>query len=127
MKFFEEFRTLSEERTHENRGLSTGERVRNPVCGDEVCVAVELEPEGRIANVKYFAEGCWPVYGCLEWLAERFEGSDAKDALGFSLESFLTVVKGVPAGKRHAFSLSHRAFRLALLQAIVGSPAKERL
>lgn len=136
MEFFAEFKELSEKRDYEQSGLPPDSILRNPVCGDEVIISVGVS-EDRIVSVLYEAKGCWPVYGCLEWLGDRFLNRNVTEALGFDLSEFMNQVSGIPAGKRHAFSLTHRAFRRAVTRAMmrsdlepvgpVGPPGKERV
>jgi NifU-like protein involved in Fe-S cluster formation len=136
MEFFGDFRALSEKRDYEGTELASEALLTNPVCGDEVRMLVETLDD-RIISFAFQARGCWPVYGCLQWLGEKFVGSNVSEALGFKLEEFLDFVQGVPASKRHAFSLTHRAFRRAVTQALmrsdpervgsVGPPGKERV
>lgn len=136
LDFFSDFLRLSEKRDFVVDDLSGELSLANPVCGDEVRLKVEIETE-RIVSVKCQVKGCWPVHGCLQWLGEKFVGSNVSDALGFKLEEFLGAVRGVPASKRHAFSLTHRAFRRAVTQSMmqtgpkrvgtVGPQGKERV
>jgi len=136
--FFGDFRELSEERTFEDLGLSAeaGVTYSNPVCGDEVCVCVELCSD-TIASFTYRARGCWPVFGCLEFLGKRFLQEPAVSAATYPLLDFLSEVEGIPTSKRHAFSLAHRGLVGAVSKAWaeahkststrVGPPGKERV
>jgi NifU-like protein len=123
MEFFGEFKELSEKGDFEGLDASGEPLLRNPVCGDEVRLRIEIEDD-RIVSLAFQADGCWPVYGCLQWLGQNFLGSNVLAALGFQLEEFLRQVKGVPASKRHAFSLTHRAFRRAVTQAMIRTEPK---
>lgn len=118
LEFFGAFKELSEKREYQSDGVPEEFCLSNPVCGDVVGIQVRLEAE-RIADYRFRARGCWPVYGCLQWLGDHFVEKTVSEALSFSLEDFLGVVAGVPAGKRHAFSLTHRVFRRAVAQAMM--------
>jgi len=118
MKFFKEFRHISV--THPADGNpdsgSGGVRLSNPVCGDEVWVKAVLA-EGKISQLHCKARGCWPVSGCLYLLKQCLTGLSVKEALKFPFQRFLDSVDGVPPGKRHAFSLTHRAVLQAVAKA----------
>ena len=132
LRFFGEFKELAERRDYESEVVSEEHRLTNPVCGDEVSLEVGLEGE-RIVSFAYRARGCWPVYGCLQWLGDEFLDENMTRALSFSLEDFFGVIEGVPASKRHAFSLTHRALKRAITRALHlqhspdGPSGKERL
>jgi NifU-like protein involved in Fe-S cluster formation len=124
--FFEEFRLLSDERRFENSGsIANPVTLSNPVCGDVVTVGLTLE-QSRVKTFEYRARGCWPVFGCLELLGKRWLGQTSERILTFSVEEFLGLVDGVPASKRHAFSLTHRGLLRAVTEAmIVGAAERE--
>lgn len=119
MDFWGDFKELSELRRFQApESLDQGLEVfRNPVCGDEVSILIELQCE-VLSSFHYRARACWPVYGCLELLGQMFLRTRAKDSLTFDLKDFLATVERVPASKRHAFSLAHRAFQSAVLKAV---------
>ena len=118
LQFFGTFKELSEKRDYQSDGVPEALCLSNPVCGDVVGVQVCLKAD-KITEYSFRARGCWPVYGCLQWLGDHFVGREASQALKFSLEDFLGVVEEVPASKRHAFSLTHRVFRRAVAQAMM--------
>jgi NifU-like protein involved in Fe-S cluster formation len=107
--FFEEFRELSERRRYALPELGTDfVEMSNPVCGDIVRIELQLVG-GKVACYGYQQKGCWPVAGCLELLGDLVQGAPATSVLSLRLEQFLALVRGVPASKRHAFSLAHGA------------------
>lgn len=119
--FFEEFRELSEQSSYLQLSLREPfVEKKNPVCGDLVRIKVEVR-EGVVTFYGYQQKGCWPVVGCLELLGRLWSGAKVDDVLGFRLEDFCALVGDVPAGKRHAFTLTHRAGLEALGQAVVKS------
>ncbi|MCA9775472.1 MAG: iron-sulfur cluster assembly scaffold protein [Candidatus Eremiobacteraeota bacterium] len=118
LKFFGGFRELSEKQDYYSRDLPDSLSLRNPVCGDEVRLLVRLE-NAKIAEYSFQARGCWPIFSCLQWLGDTFLDKDVSTALSFTLEEFFEAIEGVPAGKRHALSLTHRAFRRAVTQAMM--------
>lgn len=91
----------------------------NPVCGDEIRLQIEVSVD-RIIGFGYQAKGCWPVYGCLEFLGARCMGRTVDEVLSYRLEDFLSDIEGVPASKRHAFSLTIRG----VIQAVTKSWAQ---
>ena len=112
--FFEDFRELSERSSFASTELHSGQvEMSNPVCGDLVRVGLRIR-EGKVGDFKYQQQGCWPVTGCLELLGRLVEDAPVERVLTFSLDEFLAMVDGVPAGKRHAFSLTHRALLAAI-------------
>lgn len=117
MHFIEEFKSLSESRVFLADGEFESDTpvLSNPVCGDEVQVRVGLQGE-RLESLTYRCRGCWPVQGCLELLGRRLCGSPISEVLALSFEDFLGWVEGVPAGKRHAFSLTLRAVKSAVVE-----------
>lgn len=125
MTFFEEFQELSErEKFRSPEPLSSDfVELANPVCGDVVQVSVVVSQE-RLERMEYHHRGCWPVQGCLELLGERLIGQPVARVLKLELSDFLGWVDAVPTSKRHAFSLTHRALRQAILESLVRSEKK---
>ncbi len=64
------------------------------------------------------------MQGCLELLGGRVEDQTLETVLGFRLQEFFDSVQGIPASKRHAFSLVHRAFFLAISESVGGTAKK---
>lgn len=125
--FFEEFRELSQlSRFRASEPFLQGHvELSNPVCGDLVQLKLEVVGD-RLTRFRYRFQGCWPVQGCLELLGGLVEGQNVETALGLRFQNFLEAVQGIPASKRHAFSLVHRVFFLAISET-VGGDGKERL
>jgi NifU-like protein involved in Fe-S cluster formation len=112
--FFDDFRELSESSKFASPHLDEGfVELTNPVCGDMVRVLVRSTDQ-RVSYYSYQQKGCWPVAGCLELLGRLVDQAPLDDVLAFSLGEFLALVKDVPASKRHAFSLTHRALLMAV-------------
>ena len=118
MDFWGEFKELSESRRFQAPESldQDSEVLSNPVCGDEVSVLIGIQDE-VLSSFHYRAQACWPVFACLELLGQMFLGAPVRDPLTFNLEAFLDTVDRVPASKRHAFSLAHRAFQSAVVKA----------
>lgn len=118
--FFEDFRELSERSSFATTELRPGHvEMSNPVCGDLVRVGLRIR-EGKVGDFQYQQQGCWPVTGCLELLGRLVQDAPLEWVLTFSLDEFLSMVDSVPAGKRHAFSLTHRALLAATALALEG-------
>ncbi len=131
MRFFEEFRELSEQTCFRGaRDLKVSQiEFSNPVCGDRFWV--ELSLEGPILDsARYWCEGCWPVQGCAELLFERYQGKPWSALRELKFEDFSNMVEGVPVSKRHAFSLVYRAVQSSLAEKVsepIGKGPPERL
>lgn len=138
MKFFEDFQCLSGHRDYEDCSLSLEHPnvLQNPVCGDRVLIRVRVRNDS-LEDFRYRADGCWPLYGCLELLGRIIPGRPVSEVVKYSLSEFLTEVDGVPAGKRHAFSLALRGLVSAVCREItehedsslstIGGGPKERV
>ena len=120
MEFFQDFRDLAERGRFLRSELKERETVSlsNPICGDKIFVQVDLDRQ-RINGLGYQAQGCWPVLSCLKFLGQKFVGQTIESVLSYRMEEFLSEIQGVPASKRHAFSLSLRG----LVQAVTKSCA----
>lgn len=116
--FFGDFRELSAKRRfwREVPDEKTAVTEVNPVCGDEVTLSMEVQ-HSAVRRFHYRAQGCWPIFACLEWLGEYSLGRSLQDCLRLGLDEFLAQVSQVPTSKRHAFSLTHKVWRCALLEA----------
>lgn len=116
MAFFADFQELSERSDFALAAPSPDRLIwSNPVCGDQVQVGLEIE-EGVIRRVTYWAQGCWPVGGCLELLGRRLPGCSVDEVRSWQVTDLLSWVHGVPVSKRHAFSVVHRALQAALTE-----------
>lgn len=115
--FFEEFRELSTGKRFASDSLpDSAVEMSNPVCGDRVRVWVKVEGE-RIVAYGYQQRGCWPVVGCLELWGHLLSELTVPELVTLELSELLNLVTGVPASKRHAFSLALRAVQVAAVQA----------
>jgi nitrogen fixation NifU-like protein len=66
--------------------------LRNPVCGDEVDVQVELR-DGKIADVKFGGRGCSISQASASMMTELVKGHTPKEARALA-ERFAAMVKG---------------------------------
>ncbi len=120
--FFEEFRELSAQRRFASEQLpDSAVEMNNPVCGDQIRVWIEVDG-GRIVAYGYQQRGCWPVVGCLELWGHLLPKLSVHELVNLELSELLNLVTGVPASKRHAFSLTLRAVQVAAVQAGVSRP-----
>lgn len=133
--FFSEFEELSRRTLHRDESLRLdGIGVQtNPVCGDAAVVELDC-CSGVVLALRYNAQGCWPVFGCLELAADLVAGQELEQIARWSGQDFSSWVKDVPATKLHAFSLVYRATMRAVGAALVvagaetvGFGSKERL
>lgn len=126
MLFFEDFEELSCSRRFLFEGCDLEEFVtsQNPVCGDVVSIRAKVENE-VIVDLAYQARACWPVFGCLELLFDRFKDKSVHELFQFSLNDFLDLVDETPLSKKHAFSLTYRGLKAAVTKASVAESSIE--
>lgn len=67
----------------------------NPLCGDVVRIAVRLDEEGRVADVKWEGEGCAISQASASLLTEEIKGMTLDEVKAFPKETLLDLI-GVP-------------------------------
>jgi nitrogen fixation NifU-like protein len=83
----------------------TGVQVENPACGDVLKLTARLT-SGRIAEVKFLAQGCVPAIACGSALTELIFGKTLNDAAAVSREELLEKLGGLPEASGHASHLA---------------------
>ena len=78
-----------EQATHKAEGY-------NPLCGDRVTVMLVLNPQGRVADIKFEGKGCAISQASASMMTEMLAGRSLAEAEKL-MEGFLHLVKGEEA------------------------------
>jgi len=90
--------------------------VENPACGDILRLTVKVE-RGRIAEIRFRAQGCVPAMACGSALTELVKGKTLAEARELRRQELLRAVESLPEASSHAPQLALDALR-ALLKMI---------
>jgi nitrogen fixation protein NifU and related proteins len=82
--------------------------VSNPVCGDELRLAVRVE-NGRIAAAKFQTRGCKAAIASASLLTELIVGKTVEEIRGITAEQISQALGGLPAATRHGSQLAEDA------------------
>ena len=82
--------------------------VTNPVCGDELRLAVRIE-DGRIAAARFQTRGCKAAIASASLLTELMAGKTIEEIRGITAEQISTALGGLPAATRHGSQLAEDA------------------
>ncbi len=80
-------------------------QVENPACGDVLKLTTKLTA-GRIAEVRFLAQGCVPAIACGSALTELVLGKTPKEAAAISRTDLLRELGGLPEASTHASHLA---------------------
>lgn len=94
-------------------------RVRNPICGDVLDLAVR-EREGRLEDVRFRAEGCSAAIAVASILTELTRGATGEEARRLDRRRLLEAIGPLPRTKHHAVALALDALRGALTDSARG-------
>lgn len=89
--------------------------VTNPVCGDELRLAVRVE-DGRIAAVKFRARGCQAAMASSSLLTEMIAGKTVAEIREITAEQISAALGGLPPATRHGSQLAEDALDALLDQ-----------
>ena len=64
----------------------------NPLCGDVIRISVQLDDNGRIADVKWAGEGCAISQASASLLTEEIKGLSLEEIKDFSKEQLLDLL-----------------------------------
>src|SRR5688500_3209999 len=78
--------------------------VTNPVCGDELTLAVRIQ-NGRVDSAKFRARGCPAAVACSSMLTELIAGLTIVEMRDISAERVAEALGGLPSATRHASQL----------------------
>jgi nitrogen fixation NifU-like protein len=87
--------------------------VTNPVCGDVLRLTLRVE-DGRIAEVRFKAQGCVPTIACASALTEMVRGKTAREARSLNSLGVVAALESVPPASMHAVALALEALSTAL-------------
>jgi nitrogen fixation protein NifU and related proteins len=82
--------------------------VSNPVCGDEMRLAVRIE-DGRIAAARFQTRGCKAAIASASLLTELMAGKTIVEIRGITAEQISNALGGLPAATRHGSQLAEDA------------------
>jgi nitrogen fixation protein NifU and related proteins len=82
--------------------------VTNPVCGDELRLAVRVE-NSRIAAAKFQTRGCKAAIASASLLTELIVGKSVEEIRGITAEQISQALGGLPAATRHGSQLAEDA------------------
>lgn len=88
-------------------------QLENPACGDILKLSLKLEG-GRIAEIRFRAQGCVPAIACGSAITELAKGKTVEEARQISREDLLQKVGGVPDASTHAGHLAMDTLRALL-------------
>ncbi|MDH7568033.1 MAG: iron-sulfur cluster assembly scaffold protein [Armatimonadota bacterium] len=84
--------------------------VSNPVCGDTMRVALKLDEEGRIVDVRFKTFGCAAAIAASSMATEMMKGKTLEEALrDVTRESITAALGGLPEAKVHCSVLASDA------------------
>jgi nitrogen fixation NifU-like protein len=90
--------------------------LENPVCGDVLQLAVRVE-EGRIAEVRFKAQGCVPAMACGSLLTTLMEGKPLEELSKITPEKITEAIGGLPEASTHAAQLAVDTLKRLLAEA----------
>ncbi len=79
--------------------------VSNPVCGDVLRLGVRVE-KGRIAEVRFKAQGCVTAVACASLLTEMMRGKSAGELRQIRAEKIAEALGGLPPATSHGSVLA---------------------
>jgi nitrogen fixation NifU-like protein len=82
--------------------------VTNPICGDELRLAVRIE-NGRIAAARFRTRGCKAAVASASLLTELMVGKTIEEIRGITAEQISQALGGLPAATRHGSQLAEDA------------------
>ncbi len=101
--------------TGEVQNPDTLAQLENPACGDVLSFALRLEG-GRIAEIRFLAQGCVATVACASALTELALQKTVHEARLLNRELLLGAVGGLPAESSHASHLAIDTLHAVLRQ-----------
>jgi nitrogen fixation NifU-like protein len=87
----------------------------NPVCGDELRLAVRVE-DGRITAARFHSRGCKAAIASASLLTELMTGKSVEEIREITAEQISQALGGLPAATRHGSQLAEDALDALLDQ-----------
>jgi len=91
-------------------GASASVEVSNPVCGDVLRLAVQVE-QGTIVRARFLCRGCATAIACASRLTELLSGNSLHQTRDISVEELSRSLGGLPAETIHGAHLAIEAAR----------------
>ena len=86
-------------------GATATAELENPVCGDILRLAVRVEA-GRVASVRFKAQGCVPAMACGSLLTTLMEGKPLEELKEITPKKITEALGGLPEASTHAAQLA---------------------
>jgi nitrogen fixation protein NifU and related proteins len=96
-------------------GATATVNVTNPVCGDELKLAVRIAG-GRVIEAKFRARGCQAAMACSSLLTEMIVGKSLAQVREITAEQISNALGGLPPATRHGSQLAEDALDAILDQ-----------
>jgi nitrogen fixation NifU-like protein len=93
----------------------TAAEIENPACGDVLRLTLKIGA-GRIAEIRFKAQGCVPSMACASALTELVAGRTVEESRSLRPERLIAAVGGLPQGSAHAAQLALDTLSKALRQ-----------
>ncbi|HEX8713741.1 MAG TPA: iron-sulfur cluster assembly scaffold protein [Terracidiphilus sp.] len=90
-------------------------QLQNPACGDVLKLTLKVL-DGRIAEIRFLAQGCVPTIACASAVTELARGKTTDEARSIQREQLVESIGGLPPASSHASHLAIDALRAALDQ-----------
>jgi nitrogen fixation NifU-like protein len=88
-------------------------QLENPACGDVLKLTLRVA-DGRIAEIRFLAQGCVPTMACASLLTELLKGRTITEARQLRWEELVKVIGGLPEASVHASHLAMDALHAAI-------------
>lgn len=88
--------------------------VTNPICGDMMRIALKIDEEGRITDVRFQTFGCAAAIAASSIATEMMKGRTLEEALRVVTRNSITAaLGGLPESKVHCSVLAQDALAVA--------------
>lgn len=88
-------------------------QIENPACGDILELAIQMDA-GRIAAIRFRAQGCVPTVACASAMTELVKGKTGQEAASIGKDEIAVSVGGLPPASGHAAQLAIDGLRAVL-------------
>lgn len=88
-------------------------QLENPACGDVLKLTLKVTG-GRIAEIRFLAQGCVPAVACASALTELVQGRTIAEARQLRREELVRAIGGLPKASLHASHLAMDALTAAI-------------
>jgi nitrogen fixation NifU-like protein len=95
-------------------------QIENPACGDVLKLTLRVT-DGRIAEIRFLAQGCVPAIACASLLTEWVQGKTIVEARQLRREEIIQALGGLPQTSTHASHLAIDTLAALLQQLSTGN------